>query len=125
MASTSTTDQSMTSATNILSLTYVIDENMSSSAAAITISSDGIVGSLREEIFNKKRVKFQVNDANDLRLWLVNISAKEEKLITVFDSSINKRLLMGGVPISRYLDNGASMDTIHIIVEDPRVAHTG
>ncbi|KAF9192258.1 hypothetical protein BGZ49_003447, partial [Haplosporangium sp. Z 27] len=110
----------MTSVTNILSLTYVVDGDMSSSAAAIKISSDEIVGSLREEIFNKKRVKFQVNDANDLRLWLVNISAEEEKLITVSDSSINKRLLMGGVPISTYFDNGASTKTIHVIVEDPR-----
>ncbi|KAF8962163.1 hypothetical protein BGZ46_001221 [Entomortierella lignicola] len=55
-----------------------------------------------------------------LILWRV-ISANEEKLITVSDSSINKKLLMRGVAISEYFDNGASMKTIHIIVEKAKV----
>ncbi|KAF9198051.1 hypothetical protein BGZ49_001251 [Haplosporangium sp. Z 27] len=122
MAFTSTTDQAMTSATNILKLSYVIDGNLASSASLIEISSDETVGLLREEIFKKNRVKLRVNDAVDLRLWFVNISAKEKKPITVSDSTINKKLLMGGVPISKYFDNGASMKTIHIIAEDLRVS---
>ncbi|KAF9209733.1 hypothetical protein BGZ49_001803 [Haplosporangium sp. Z 27] len=106
----------MTSATVTLSLSYVVDGSMASTTFPVVISSNENIGALKRLIRNDIRSESDTFRPNDLILWHVNISANEESSL-----HINKKLLMGEVAISEYFDNGASMKTIHIIVEKAKV----
>ncbi|KAF9343463.1 hypothetical protein BGX26_005689, partial [Mortierella sp. AD094] len=100
-----------------LNLCCVISGKWASSAFIMeNIPSGMAVGTLREAIWAKNSKTFEHIDAKDLMLWLVAMPTGEEQEIAASNVS-DKKLLIGGEPISEYFENGASRKTIHIIVE--------
>ncbi|KAI1311546.1 hypothetical protein EDD11_003462, partial [Mortierella claussenii] len=110
-------------AANTLTLFCVISGGLASNAFPVQISSDETVGVLKNAIKANQTPAFDNIDANDLVVWCVTIPVDEDaddEIITA--AKVNaKRLLKGTATLSRAF-NDLKKDTIHIIIERPKVA---
>ncbi|KAF9369135.1 hypothetical protein BGX21_006142, partial [Mortierella sp. AD011] len=117
----------MTSTATSLNLRCVISSELASTAFLMkNIPSNSDVDDLKEAIWTKKKSLFEnVKDASQLGLWRVTIPIVEEEPDEVITAAnINSKRIMKGKAILAYLQNGVPEDTIHIIVERPKVQVT-
>ncbi|KAF9196896.1 hypothetical protein BGZ49_002675 [Haplosporangium sp. Z 27] len=92
---------------------------MVSNAFPVELSQEKVVGHLKNAIFEEIRTESDTFKAKDLVLWLVTMPTEEEKVVTA-DSIEHKVLLMGSHRLSKYFEDGAPEDFIHVIVERPK-----
>ncbi|KAF9999588.1 hypothetical protein BGZ79_006779, partial [Entomortierella chlamydospora] len=100
-----------------LDLCCIVSGQLASTAFTVDISSILAVAKLKERI--KEKMPSIVGDANDLKLFRVVIPTGKgipNKIILAKDIE-DKEVMMGGVAISDYFEDGASVNTIHIIIK--------
>ena len=89
-------------------------------AFPVNISREETVGDLKDAIKAKKPVAFAHVDADNLRLWMVNISADQDELLQQHPTR-NSTELLPIKKVSCYFsgDNDPLDEYIHVIVEVP------
>ncbi|KAF9112331.1 hypothetical protein BGX27_003540 [Mortierella sp. AM989] len=110
-----------------LNLCCVVSGELASTAFPVEISSDLTVGKLKKAI--KEENPSIVGDAKDLELLRVMIPTGKgvpNRVVSADDiTDKDKEEMMGGGVISDYFNDGASGNTIHIIVEPRKVLKRG
>ncbi|KAF9151004.1 hypothetical protein BGX20_005537, partial [Mortierella sp. AD010] len=100
-----------------LDLCCIVSGQLASTAFTVDISSTLAVAKLKERI--KEKMPSIVGGANDLKLFRVAIPTSKDipdKIILAKDIE-DKQVMMGGVAISDYFEDGTSVNTIHIIIK--------